>query len=209
MNHQITKIGIFVLTLLMSAILHAKDIGFFGETYPILEEDFLQFIQKRIQTMQENGEWKKIQNQMQERVKSHADRPEVLKDITKATVKKEWSFDPSITLSHDLKDHEGRIFAKSGTTFNPLNMVPLRNALLFINSDDEKQVQWAQLKNRQLNNQTKIILVKGSIINTEKLFHQKIYFDQEGRLTYHFHIEHAPAIVTQEGLLLKIVEDMA
>ena len=155
--------------------------------------------------MQENGEWKKIQNQMQERAKTHADRPQELKQIIKATTRKEWLFDPSITLSHDLQDHEGRVFAKSGTTFNPLSIVPLRNVLLFIDSDDEKQMQWAQLKNREFNNQTKIILVKGSIINTEKSFHQKIYFDQEGRLTHHFHIEQVPAIVTQSTLQLKII----
>lgn len=194
--------------LCLTSTLYAKEVGVFGETYPILEEDFLQFIQKRLKTMKENGEWKKIQDQMQTRATSHADRPTALEKITKATVNKEWVVDPSISLSHDLKDHQGRVFAKAGTTFNPLTMVSLKNALLFIDADDEKQVEWAKLKIREFDNHTKIILVKGFISHTEKIFHQRIYFDQQGQLTQHFHIEHVPAMVIQKDLQLKVLEDV-
>ncbi len=197
-------LSFFILTLTVS--LFAEDVGVYGETYPILEEDFLQFIQKRIQIMQENGNWKKIQNQVQQKVKDHADRPILLSNITKATKKREWLFDPSITLSHDLKDHEGRVFAKQGTTFNPLKMVSLRNALIFFDGDDDKEVSWVKRKIAMFQSKTKLILVNGSISDSEKTFKQKIYFDQEGRLTQHFNIEHTPALVYQKDLLLKIEE---
>lgn len=194
--------------LCLTPTLYAKEVGVFGETYPILEEDFLQFIQKRLKTMQENGEWKKIQDQMQARATSRADRPNVLENITKATSKKQWYIDSSIKLSNDLKDHQGRIFAKTGTTFNPLSTVSLKNALLFIDADDEKQVEWAKRKIREFNHHTKIILVKGSISSTEKIFHQRIYFDQQGQLTKHFHIEHVPAKVLQKEMLLQVTEEV-
>jgi conjugal transfer pilus assembly protein TraW len=199
-------IAIGLLTLSFGSF--AKEIGTFGKTYPILEEDFLEFIKNRVDTMQKNGEWKKVENQLKERAQARADRPTPLGKLTKAGVKKQWTIDPSMTLSQDLKDHQGRIFAKSGTTFNPLTVVSLKNSLLFIDADDEKQVTWAKLKNREFENHIKLILVKGSVSQTEKIFHQRIYFDQQGQLTQHFHIEHVPAMVSQEVLNLKVTEDV-
>ncbi len=202
------KYCIAIGLLILSLASHAKEIGIFGKTYPILEEDFLEFIKNRVDTMQKNGEWNKVQNQLKERAQARADRPTPLEKITKTMVKKQWLIDPSMTLSQDLKDHQGRVFAKSGTTFNPLTVVSLKNGLLFIDADDEKQIAWAKLKNREFDHHTKLILVKGSVSQTEKIFKQRIYFDQQGQLTQRFHIEHVPAMVSQENLKLKITEDV-
>lgn len=202
-------IGCLIFLILMpTCALFAKEVGTFGETYPILEEDLLQFIQKRISKMQENGEWREVQNQMQQKAKNKADRPKSISNITKSTMKREWLFDPTITLSHDLKDHEGRVFARKGTTFNPLKIVSLKNTLIFFDGDDEMQVEWVKKKVAEFKSKTKLILIHGSVIDSEKTFHQKIYFDQEGKLTRYFYIEHVPTIVTQNDLKLKVMEDV-
>jgi conjugal transfer pilus assembly protein TraW len=113
---------------------------------------------------------------------------------------------PAITVPYDLRDHQGRIFAKSGTVINPLQWISIHKPMLFFNGDDKDQVLWVKELNKKLNGQTKLVLIKGSISEQEKIFQQPIYFDQAGRLTARFHIQHAPAIVAQEGLHLRISE---
>lgn len=40
----------------------AKDIGVFGPTYPILEENILSFIEKRVQALTQSGKWQRLQS---------------------------------------------------------------------------------------------------------------------------------------------------
>lgn len=197
---------IIMMLLLISPIIFAKDLGVIGQTYPIQEEDFLQFILRRLQNMQINGEWQKLKNQFSDIVKKHAERPLPVVNISRTISQKSWNYNPSITLPYDLQDKEGRIFAKTGTIINPLKYISIHKPMLFFNGDDPKQVAWATKLNRLLNGQTKLVLVQGSIIEQEKLFHQPIYFDQEGKLTTRFHIQHVPAMAVQEELHLKISE---
>src|SRR5579862_1512029 len=120
-----------LLLLIFVVKSYATNLGVVGQIYPIMEEDFLIFIQNKIALMQKNGEWNKLQNQFAENVKKHADRPLPLHSITHATQRKVWDFDPSITLPHDLRDAEGRVIAYSDTTVNPLTFITLHNVLLF------------------------------------------------------------------------------
>ncbi len=184
----------------------AVDLGVLGQVYPIQETDLLTFIQKRIEVMQKDGQWTALQNQFRDRVASFADRPQPVFNISKTTEAKSWDFDPSIMVPYDLKDFKGTVFVQAGTRVNPLERITLHNALLFFDADDHDQVVWADTTNKKLSGHTKLILVQGSIQAEEKHFAKQIYFDQEGRLTSHFHIQHVPAMVLQEGTHLKIKE---
>ena len=184
----------------------ANDLGVMGKIYPIEEEDFLMFIQKRIQHMQQDGEWSTLQNQFRDRVAANADRPHPIASINKTTEPKSWRYDPSITVPYDLKDTNGQVFAKAGTIVNPLNIISIHRSLLFFDGDDAEQVAWAEKLNAKWGGKTKLVLVKGSVIDQEKYFLTPIYFDQEGKLTTRFHIQHVPAMVAQEGTHLRIQE---
>lgn len=210
-TYMISKMDIVYLVTLVITFgiiepLFANDLGVIGQTYSIEEEDFLDFIQHRIITMQNNGEWNTLQNQFRNRVKSAVDRPKPVSRITNTTIKKSWVYDPTIVVPYDLKDHHGRVFAKKGSEFNPLTVVSLKNSLVFIDGDNPKQVAWAKACNLQQNGKIKIILINGSIQSLSKSFLKPIYFDQEGRLTTCFHIQHVPAFVMQDGIKLKITE---
>lgn len=194
------------IMLFIPLVAVASDLGAIGQTYPILETDFLDFIQTRLNTMQANGEMEKIQNKFKENVSNHADRPREVSGITKATSSKNWVIDPSIIVPYDLKDHNGRIFAKKGKSVNPLLYVTIHHPMVFINGDDEAQVKWVQQTLRDNLKKIKLVLVGGSVINLTKIFQQPVYFDQEGKLTNKFQIRHVPATVSQEGLRLKVQE---
>ena len=45
-------------------------------------------------------------------------------------------YDPSYTVPEDIYDHKGHLLYKAGYKVNPLNQVPLRERLIFINGDN-------------------------------------------------------------------------
>jgi conjugal transfer pilus assembly protein TraW len=184
----------------------ARNLGVHGQTYPILEQDFLEWIQTRLATLQQQGQLHILQQQWVKEVAKHADRPTPVAGLTTTSVARTWRWDPSIKVSTSIQDPNGEILIPAGTLVNPLERVSLRQDLVFYNSDDPKQVQWAQTIDTQKKGEEKLILVQGSVSSQTKRFQKPVYFDQEGRLTRRFHIQHVPAIVTQEGLHLRIRE---
>jgi len=210
-NYRQKKLLVYLVLAItmMSFYCHsafAKDLGVVGEIYPIQEEDLLNFILRRIAHMQKSGDWQKLQNQFRDRVQQHADRPRPVSAIRKAVETRSWQYNPSITVPYDLKDAKGNIFAKAGTTVNPLSFITIRSTLVFFNGDDKNQVQWVLSFNQKYPRKTKLILINGSVSEQIKRLHQPIYFDQGGKLTAKFNIQHVPAIVVQERDHLKISE---
>ena len=203
---RLLTISLFLVMNIIAINVFAKNLGMFGQTYAIQEDDFLSFIERRITVMQKNGEWQRLNKDFQSRVSKHIDRPTPLTQITKTTRPRSWNYDPSIIVPYDLRDTEGNVFAKAGTSINPLTIVTLHTALAFYDADDEEEVKWAKKINQQYKGKIKFVLVNGSISSQEKILATPIYFDQEGRLTSRFHIEHVPALVYQEGLHLKVEE---
>lgn len=199
-------IAIFCLSLVMSFSARAEDMGAIGQVYPILEMDFLDYIQAKLNFMQQSGELQQIQDKFKARVIRHSDRPIPVSGVSKALQNKTWLIDPSITVPYDLRDGQGRVFAQQGSKVNPLALISIHHPMVFINGDDLSQIQWLQ---RTLNGKLKrikLVLTSGSISELSKRLHQPVYFDQGGKLIANFHIQHVPAVVEQEGLKLKISE---
>lgn len=201
------RIFYFVILVAFAVPVFSKDLGVIGDIYNIQEEDFLDFIQRRLLEIQQNGQWDNLKKEVNARVAKHADRPKP-NYLPRTLHAKSWDYDPSIIAPNDLKDNQGNIFAKAGTTINPLNYVSLKKALVFYDSDDEKQIRWAEEKYRKLEGKVKLILVNGSVVSQAQLFHEPIYFDQEGKLIDKFQIEHVPALIVQNGEKLKITEEI-
>lgn len=194
------------MLLMLSTSLQAKDLGTMGDVYTIREMDLLILIQSRVVEIQKNGQWHAIENDMQQRAIRYRDRPSAVTGITKATETKTWLFDPSITLGRDVMSPDGKRLVPAGTHVNPLTKVSLSKALIFFNGDDESQVTWVKNQVNAQKGHTKLILVNGSLLNEEKTFQQPVFFDQAGRLTKRFNIQHVPAMVTQQGMQLRIME---
>ncbi|MBP6985483.1 MAG: type-F conjugative transfer system protein TraW [Alphaproteobacteria bacterium] len=184
----------------------ARDYGTFGHTYPIDEPDLLQDIQTKLMKLEESGLIQHHQNEILEKTKASLANPPAVKGIVKATQNREYSIDPSIVVPYDLKDHEGRIFQKAGTKFNPLSTNPLRTKLVFIQGEDKAQVKWVQEKFFDPDIKVKVILVSGAPFELMESWDKPVFFDQGGVLTGKFEIQAVPAVVEQEGQHLKISE---
>ncbi len=196
----------FILLSSMSHYSYAKNFGTFGETYPITETDFLEFIQSKALAYQKSGQWQETLNSTRDQAEKYRDRPTMVDGLSKAVVSKVWDFDPSITLDHNISTPDGKLIAIAGTRINPLVYVPLSKTLIFIDADDKSQVLWAVKLDEELVGKDKVILVNGSVLAQEGAFKKAVYFDQGGRLVKRFSIEHTPATVAQNGLKLRIHE---
>lgn len=192
-----------IFLILFSTNTVAKDLGQFGELFPIKERNLLDVIQERLNAIEKNGGFDALNKEMQQKAKDRLNRPEpVLKK--KADETTERLFDPSVTLSKDLKNEKGVVFAKKGTKVNPLNIVSFEMKLYFIDSDDESQVQW--LLKQDIKIRDKIILTNGNPLELEKKLNKKIYFDQKSLLINRLKISAVPSVVFRQGDQLMIRE---
>lgn len=178
--------------------LNAKDLGVYGATSNIIEEDLICYIQEKIKKLSEE-EHKDFMQAMQDHFITQLKKPMEVKGIEKTKSYSVTYYDPSISVEHDILDHEGKVIVKNGTHFNPLSQAIIQD-LIFFDSTDANQLSWAL----SLPPSVKWILVKGKPMELEEKLNRPVYFDQNGVLTEKFGIHQVPARISQEGLRLKI-----
>ena len=208
MSWHLFKIFQTTILIIFCNIAFAKDFGSAINFYDIAETDALEMIKNKLSKMEESGEIKKLQKKWQENAIKSANRPKDATDIVKTRSNTFIRYyDPSITVTEDLKDHNGIIFAKKGTKINPFDKLPFnyQPTMIFIDGDDKYQVNYAVNLYEQ-NNQLKIILVRGDIIDLMKEKKVRLFFDQNGVLTDKFNLQYFPSLIMREGNLLKITE---
>ncbi|MGR1292896.1 type-F conjugative transfer system protein TraW, partial [Klebsiella pneumoniae] len=64
-----------LLLLVCPLVGQAKDLGSWGDVWPVQEQSFLALIQDRLQGLQDNGQLAELQQQFQDRVVEHTLRP--------------------------------------------------------------------------------------------------------------------------------------
>ncbi len=196
------------MCLLATNISYAKNLGVWGQVFPVEEQDIREFIYQRLNEMEQNGEMTKLNEKFIKNVKEHALRPTFVSGLTtikKSEKPKTFYYDPTYVLTKNIEDQEGNIIAKKGTIINPLDTITLHGVMFFLNADDENQIKWA-LENAKKHDYVRHILVKGNIKEAGKKLNDRIYFDQYGSISHKLGIHHIPCIVKQEGKKLQIQE---
>lgn len=191
--------------LIISNNAYAKDLGVKGQIYKIIEEDPVLQIERKLAAMEGSGELEEHKQILKKKTKEKLSRPTRVKGISKATEDRVFYHNPTITLKEDIKDHEGNTIHKAGK-INPLDTVPMRIGLLFIDGDDKEQIKYAISQDKKYPGAANITLINGSPIALEKEYNIPIYFDQMGILSQKFGITKVPSIVSQEGNKIKIQE---
>lgn len=183
----------------------AADLGTWGDLWPVQEPDMLAVIMHRLEALQQSGEMGRRMKAFKERVIHNSLRPPAVPGIGRAEKYRSRLFDPSVRLAADIRDNEGRVFARQGEVMNPLQYVPFNQTLYFINGDDPEQVAWMK-RQTSPTLESKIILVQGSIPEMEKALDSRIYFDQNGVLCQRLGIDQVPARVTaaKDGRFLEV-----
>lgn len=187
--------------LLGTAICQSKDLGKVSTVVSIKEQSLIDVIQQKLTLMKSDRSLEKHQTEIQKRVVSSVENPKPIDGISKTIVYSSKLYDPSVVMSQDIKDHQGKIIIKAGTRYNPLEDTSFGEPLLFIDGDNKDQVQWA------LSQKGKKVLVNGSPLKLMRDTKIQFYFDQGGTLTKKLGIQSVPAKISQKGnrLLIEMI----
>ena len=205
----IVVIWIFIIisALLLSINAKAKDFGVVGRTSEIKEVDAIEEIKVKLSDMEARGELDEHNERMKKEVSGRIKSPKSL-NLGRVSEVREYEYDPSIEVKEDLRDARGIVFHRKGTKVNPLDVVSMPYELIFFDGEDEEQLKYVIKKYEESEIKPKLILTGGSPIKLEEDYKLDFYFDQRGVLIKQLGIKAVPAIVMQDGKVLKIREVM-
>ena len=196
---------IVICFLLLSINAQAKDFGVVGRTSEIKEVDAIEEIKGKLSDMEVRGELDEHNERMKKEVSDRIKSPKSL-NLGRASEVREYEYYPSIEVKEDLKDARGVVFHRKGTKVNPLDVVSMPYELIFFDGEDEDQLKYVIKKYEESEIKPKLILTGGSPVKLEEDYKLDFYFDQRGVLIKQLGIKAVPAVVRQEGKVLKIKE---
>lgn len=207
MVRGILKSGILwlLLLLLQPALVNAKSLGVYGRTYDIIEVDALEQIMADLKAKQADGTIDRINKEMQERAKQYAHRPTGTK-LPTAKVRRTHYFNPAVKYTQPIVDADGRVLFPTGTTVNPLDYMPMTRPWVFFDADDEEQKAWVHSLIKDRPYAYSLVMINGNVIETMKTWQTRIYFDQYGKYVEKLNLQTLPAVMSQEGKVLRVDE---
>jgi conjugal transfer pilus assembly protein TraW len=206
---MLRKMVLLLFALVLPGLAAAANLGTIGPVYPIGEPHLLDFIRQRLLEKERSGELKQLENDARTRGVEAVLKPQAVAGIVTTEKARTFYFDPSFTLDQNIVGDKGRLLFPAGTRKNPLEIVSLSKRLLFFDGRDQRQVARAReliASYRQRKVRVKPILVGGSYLDLMQAWHAPVYYDQHGVLTHRLGITQVPALVSQEGLRLRIDE---
>lgn len=202
-----TGVKVASFLAMASGACSATDLGTLGPIYPIREQSFLEQIEQRVRALEASGELKKMERETIARNTDRVNNPAPVEGLATGTRARTKYFDPTFMLDRNVFDHEGRLMYPAGTRKNPLEVVSWTRKLLFFDARDPRQVAAARaLIARYGEDAVKPVLVGGSHLELARTWKLRTYYDQAGVLVRKFKITQVPALVSQEGMRLRIDE---
>ena len=196
----------WLVIFLFCSNLFALDVGTFGSTYEIAEKDALEWIyNERLPELESKGEIKKMQKVLQTKAVQNVEKPKGVKlsTVVEHIVRKK---NLMVKVGQDIHDADGNLLLAKGSKFNPFKNLPeSKKTLVFIDGDDNEQVNWA-IKEYNKNKETHIILTQGKPIEIAKDRNVPIYFDQLQAYINHFGVERVPTKLYRQGHYLYLEE---
>lgn len=198
---SVKSLIIFCSLILLQSSCYAKDLGVQGQVFKITEESLLDVIKGKLQALSTSGKLKILQQDIARRAQSKIERPTPVRDVKKTTEPRQFTYDPSLVLTSDIMDHRGRVFARKGQKFNPLEYVSWGVPLILFDGNDSQQITWAREQG-----EAKWVLVSGPIGELMGAEKRDIYFDQGGLIVKRFGISQVPCRISQKGKVLFVEE---
>lgn len=188
---------------MVSLTSHAINLGVFGNTYKIKEEDLLQAIERKSKQFDSQ----KMMETFKEKVKTETGRVDYSFPI--AVDNASFLIDLTYTLEQDIPmiDKSGNITGilyPKGFTFNPLDYVNFRDILIFINGTRDSEINFVKEKYAD-DPRAIIVITKGNAFEVSEKIKRKVYIYSD-RVASRFHISKTPSVVYQSGNMLKVDE---
>lgn len=198
------QIILTMILVILPQITIAKDFGRYGTVFKVQEEGFLTMIQRKLQLVNIEQEKRK----MLEIARTRIEEPVAVTNIKRTQKAQSFTYDPSYMVREDIILPDGILLYVAGTRINPLDHMSLDKKLIFIDGKDRMQIEWfkQQQSSGVVKEEDKLILIAGRPLDLQKELGREVYFDQAGILTTKFKIEQVPAIIEQEGKVLRVRE---
>ena len=202
----VKHIFIFSLSLAGAAVCAAPKVTHnLGPTYEILEPSIYTEFQALLEQKRASGELAKIEREGRERAENSIRNPTPVESVRVAREKRSWTYDPSMVATNDVRDSNGNLIVRKGTTVSPLDQVSWK-PMVFFDQRDPAQVRFAHRMLKEWGARGKPVLVGGSWIDLNKAWGRQVFFDQKGTLVSRFAIQAVPATVVQQGRVLLVSE---
>lgn len=184
----------------------AEDLASLGPVYEIREKHGTEMIIGKLREMERRGELAKWEAESKTRLVDVLTNPKPIAGLGPTRTGRTFYYDPTYTVPSNIVDAKGNVLFPAGYRKNPLEVFSLSQHLLFFDGRDAKQVKLARRLIDHYDGRVMPILVAGSFMNLMRDWKQHVYFDQFGFLVNKLGIGQVPALVSQEGLQLRIDE---
>lgn len=202
----------------------AVDLGVWGESSAIMEEDFEVHIIKQLEALGKE-KIEATQELIKDKMVANIKRPRAVKGISKATENKNRLYDPTFTVAENIYDEKGHLLYSSGTKINPLEKKAFDEIWILIDGDDQAQVEFAKnyQEDQYLTNDNAVIKDKangdieesknsqtkiGKIAKIKKIILLKgtpglqkdgnfFFFDQMSEISRKLNISKTPSVIRQ------------
>jgi len=195
-NKFVAKLIIYLIVYFLSltnVVAEPKDLGVYGNLYPIEEVDLLAYIYERGKSVSPE----EIEKRVRERFSSYL---EVSLGVPEVREKRVRYVDPSITVSSPVYDHEGHVVSPPGR-FNPLTRIQLTKAIVVLKESQLGIIP--EIKNNHKN--LLILLTDGNLKRASTTLGQMVY-RADRNILERLGVEKVPSVITQEGERLRVEE---
>jgi conjugal transfer pilus assembly protein TraW len=193
---------ITLLTIILAFSLHmeafAKDLGKYGATYPIIEEDAIAQMKKAIATY----DWEKFKSKQREKIKNF--KPKDLVDLPTVQEDKVFTVDMTGSIKEDIIGRDGVVIYPRGYRYNPMEYVFMRRILVFINGKDEKQIQWYKKSPYPGDMRTMLLITDGSYLDVRKKLNTPSVYYANKEIIDRMGIKAVPSVAVQKGIELEV-----
>ena len=186
---------IFIIILLASSLPHAalaKDLGKYGATYAIIEEDAIAHMKKAIA----DYDWEKFKKKQIEKIKNF--KPKDLVDLPSAKEDKVFKVDMTATIKEDIIGNDSVVIYPKGYRFNPMEYVYMRKIIVFINGKDETQIEWYKKSPYPTDMRTMLLLTDGSYLAIKNKLKTSVYYANK-EIIDRMGIKAVPSVAVQKG----------
>lgn len=197
------KMIVTILGIMLMHTLNASNLGTYGNTFKITEQDFIAYITQKMHLfIKKEGGKSAFIHRIQAKVQKEALNPKDPRSFKTVDHSNNYFHDPSIILKHDVTTPDGHILGHKGQRINPFHYIShYSKVLIFIDGSDHRQVEWVKNAIRLLQAKNRpyyIVLVNG---NLQKGINAlgSVKFDYYGTLSYKMGVKTVPSIVFQRG----------
>ncbi|MDH5543687.1 MAG: hypothetical protein OEY64_12065 [Nitrospinota bacterium] len=191
----------FVITPLHS-IAATQDLGTYGKTYPIKEEDAMVEMKRAAASI----DWEKFYDKKKTAEKIKNFRPKGMEYLPRAEKDSKRHIDITYTWNGpDIVDDKGTVIYPSGYSFNPFNFLDFPGKIVVIDGDDPEQVDWLKKSGYLKNSSVTLLLSGGSYYDLGKELGRPLFYAFP-EVAAKLGLKAVPSVVEQDGILMQVTE---